>query len=174
MANHNNKGLFGRILRAFRSSCGTDDDAWADLSPWDLCVNSYSGPQQPPNDIPRVVSITDEASDMVSGLHTINQTRGPVEQKSSFESEADLSEIFAFKTIRKRPESKQKRRDSPPSQEYESITHGLPSQYVHLGQQQNLPVALMAEQPRQEEKVVGDIPRNIYTRPRVQHHIVRL
>jgi hypothetical protein len=173
MANHNSKGLFGRILRAFRSSCGADDDAWADLSPWDLCVNSYGVPQ-PPSDIPRVVSIAEEGSDTVSGLHTINQTRGPMEQKSSFESEADLSEIFAFKTIRKRPESKHKRRDSPPSQDYEKLTHGLASQYVRLGNQQNLPVALTAEQPRQEEKVVDDIPRNIYTRPRVQHHIVRL
>ncbi|KAL3934703.1 MAG: hypothetical protein SGBAC_009634 [Bacillariaceae sp.] len=173
MANRNDKGLFGRILRAFRSSCGADDDAWADLSPWDLCTHSY-GPT-PPSDIPRVVSIAEEASDTVSGLHTINQARGPTEQKSgSCESEADLSEIFAFKRKRKKPESKHKRRDSPPSQEYERFPHDLTPQNLHPCHQQTLTVEFMTEQPKQMNKVVDNIPLNIYTRPRVQHHIVRL
>lgn len=179
MAHHHGQGLFGRILRAFRSTCGGDDDAWADLSPWDLCVNS-SNETKPPDDIPRVVSIAEDNSDMVSDLHTIiNQTRGPPEQKGSFESDPDLSELFGPRR-RYTPESKHKRRDSPPSQDYTGFSHGLQSQYVqsqyvYQSHQPILQAKLAPEQPIQLEKIGDDIPRNIYTRPRVvQQHVVRL
>lgn len=167
------RGLFRRILNSFRSSCGADDDAWADLSPWELCANSCG--EQPPPDIPQVVSIAEEESDMISGLHTINQTRGPTEQTPSIDSEFEPSEVFAIKRRRKKRELKQKRRDSPPSHEHDRIPSGLlPPQYVERSRPLSPLTEIHAEQSKKVEKVIDDIPRNIYTRARVQHHIVRL
>eukprot|EP00980_Cylindrotheca_fusiformis_P028245 scaffold22589_cov138-Cylindrotheca_fusiformis.AAC.8 len=173
MANRQSKGFFARLVQTFHSNCG-DDDVWADLSPWELCATPLD--VEPKSEIPRVVSIVDEGSDMVSD---INENRHAVFGKQSRDPAAIFAEvpqgdnepsaIFAMKRRRKKKASKEKERDSPPSHH---SRNRLP--VTGSRSRRSSPPKSPPETRRVAEKGHVGVPQNIYIQPKVPHYIVRV
>jgi hypothetical protein len=171
------KGFFARLFQAFRSNCG-DNDVWADLSPWELCATSFV--EIPQQEIPRVVSIAEEGSGIISDIYDNRHFSGKQSRTSSghtaeTESEAEPSAVFAIKRRRKKKEAKHKGRESPPSHHSRRRSSSTsPSREAQRRFHKSLLRETSPERRKLPEKGPAGIPQSIYVRPKVQHHIVRL